>query len=217
MWLGTEKYLSAPVSTTSYSTEIELPVITICHSSTEGSFGSWENYVAYCVDGKFLEEGSNLSAEDLYHKRTDQNYYRLDGTGKNYLRKNYVNIILLFQGNHTNEVVVIISYVDEIGKEYSIYVDPTTSKVLDRFGSKCASFDLESYGIRGIQTVRIEGSDICVYAHEQDKFPFKELSFIFQPTVYHEGLISASKISDQDSKKAPCYKGEDKEYLDYFC
>ena len=107
---------------------------------------------------------------------------------------------------------MIISYVDDIDKQFSIYVDPTRSKVLDRFGSKCASFDLESYGIRGIRTVRIEGLDMSVYAHEQDKFPFKELSLIFEPIRYHEGLITASKISDKDSDKAPCYKGEDKEY-----
>ena len=206
MWLGTKKYLSAPVTTTSYSTQIELPIITICHTSKEGSFGTDDNYEAYFGEGNFLDEGSSCSAEVLYQQRTDQNYYRLDGTGtiNKYTTKNY----FLFQVNNTNEVSVTVDYVDDKGEESNSLVDPTSSRVLDSFGSKCASFDLESYSIQEITDVMIEGTDITVFLHEQDKFPLKELSSVFNPIDKHEVTVSASKIIDKDSDKAPCYKGE---------
>ena len=92
VWLGTEKYLSAPVATTSYSTQMEMPVITICHGTDEGKFGSEENFAAYFNEGNFLEDGSNLSAEDLYQQRTDQNYFMLDGTGTTNIQNNPNNI-----------------------------------------------------------------------------------------------------------------------------
>ena len=106
-----------------------------------------------------------------------------------------------------------INYEDEKGIDSAIFVDPTTSKVSDRFGSKCASFDLESYGIKRITTVRIEGSNINVFAHEQDKFPIAELSSKFEPITSHEVTISASKIIDKEKDMVPCFKGEEEETI----
>ena len=168
-------------------------------------FGSNKNYEAYSTV-HFSEEGKHLSAEELYQQKTDQYYYMLDRKGK-YFKTIYL-IFSLIEVNGTNKVLVKVTYEDEAGEDFEITLDPTTSKVIDTFGSKCVSFDLKSYGLHRIRYVLIEGSDIDVSAHEHDKFPLHELTSTFEHSSYHEVTISASKIIEKVSNKDPCYTGE---------
>ena len=80
VFVGTKKYLAAPVANKIYAEEVELPVITICHHKhslrAQSQFGlDWDDFKA----GKLLPDNAdNVSAEDVFEEAF---YYLLDITG----------------------------------------------------------------------------------------------------------------------------------------
>ena len=74
IYVGTRKYLSEPVATTSFSTEAELPSLTVCHQLQELKIGS--------LPPSFPEQNtSELEAEQMFQKALNDNYYLLDIAG----------------------------------------------------------------------------------------------------------------------------------------
>ena len=88
VYIGTRKFLSNPVATTSYTTDSELPMISLCQ------FRKSHFTIGYVVphnmtydhyrNGKFYSDykDSHVSAEDVFERSFDDNYYLLDITGK---------------------------------------------------------------------------------------------------------------------------------------
>ena len=86
IYIGTRKYISAPVASTSFSTEAELPSITLCQQRNSFKIGvlppfnlSYHDYDS----GKFFPHlnTSDLEAEEIFEKSFHDNYNLLDITG----------------------------------------------------------------------------------------------------------------------------------------
>ena len=86
IYIGTWKYISAPVATTSYSTEAEIPSVTLCQQRSSFKIGVLPPFKLTFDDyenGKFFPElnTSELEAEENFQKSLNDNYYLLDVTG----------------------------------------------------------------------------------------------------------------------------------------
>ena len=83
VFMGTRKYLDAPVANKIYVEEVELPAITICHHKhslrVESRYGlKWADFKAGRI---FPNESYNVSAGEWFEQALDENYYLLDITG----------------------------------------------------------------------------------------------------------------------------------------
>ena len=79
-------WLAGPVATTSFTTEAELPSLTICQQRKEFRIGALPPFKLTqddYVNGKFFPElnTSDDEAEEIFHKSLNDNYYLLDVTG----------------------------------------------------------------------------------------------------------------------------------------
>ena len=83
LYQGTKKYLDTPVASKIYTQEVELPVITICHTKIGRKIA--QNYGLNYLDfmkGQFLpDDPVNKTAEEVFDKSTDYYYNLLDYTG----------------------------------------------------------------------------------------------------------------------------------------
>ena len=87
IYMGTVKYLSHPVATTTYSTEVELPSVSLCqYRSSSYKIGrippfnlTFEDY----LDGKFFPDINitDAEAENIFQNSFNDNYYLLDVRG----------------------------------------------------------------------------------------------------------------------------------------
>ena len=88
IYSGTRKYLSHPVATTAFSTEVELPRITLCQlRGTSFKIGLIPPYnLTYSDydDGKFFPDlnTTDAMAEDIFQQSLNDNYYLLDIRGR---------------------------------------------------------------------------------------------------------------------------------------
>ena len=95
-YIGSDKFVSHPRGTSSYTTAIELPIITICHQYNSLSYDLKRfniSYYDYTSFGKFSV--GNFSPEEVYEESTESFYHFLDSTGKKF--------ILLREGLKTNK------------------------------------------------------------------------------------------------------------------
>ena len=88
IYSGTRKYISGPVATTSFSTDAEIPSLTLCHQRGLFKIGVLPPFKLTNDDyenGKFFPEPntSELEAEEIFQKSLNDNYYLLDITGLN--------------------------------------------------------------------------------------------------------------------------------------
>ena len=86
IYSGTRRYMSGPVATTSYSTEAEIPSLTLCQQRNLFEIGTIPPFKLTYDDydnGKFFPElnTSELEAEENFQKSLNDNYYLLDVTG----------------------------------------------------------------------------------------------------------------------------------------
>ena len=87
LYIGTRKFLSDPVASTSFSAEVELPRVTLCQgrgaSFKIGALPPFNLSFDDYVEGKFFPElnTSELEAEEIFQKSFNDNYYLLDITG----------------------------------------------------------------------------------------------------------------------------------------
>ena len=83
--VGTNKFLSEPVATNSYTTETELPTLTICQRSYELRIADLYglDYRDYLDDGKFVPDNftSDKSLDDIFQESINEAYFLLDVTG----------------------------------------------------------------------------------------------------------------------------------------
>ena len=88
IYSGTRKYISGPVATTSFSTDAEIPSLTLCQQKNSYKIGVLPPFKLTNDDyenGKFFPElnTSELEAEEIFQKSLNDNYYLLDITGLN--------------------------------------------------------------------------------------------------------------------------------------
>ena len=89
IYIGTKKFLEKPVATTSYTADSELPMVSLCQ------FRKSHFMIGFIVphnmtydlyrEGNFYSDhrDPNVSAEEVFEKSFDDNYYLLDITGRN--------------------------------------------------------------------------------------------------------------------------------------
>ena len=88
VFMGTRKYLAAPVANKISAEEVELPVITICHINKTLRIDDQIYGLDYddLKKGRFYpEERDNVSAEEMVKQALDEHYYLLDATGELFL------------------------------------------------------------------------------------------------------------------------------------
>ena len=83
VFMGTRKYLEAPVANKIFAKEVELPDITICHLKESLRVASKYglDYDDYMYGRMFPEENYNISMENMFEEALDEQYYLLDITG----------------------------------------------------------------------------------------------------------------------------------------
>ena len=97
IYSGTRKYMSAPVATTSFSTESEIPSLTLCQRNDQFKMGVLPPFKLTLDDyknGKFSPElnTSEQEVEENFQKSLNDNYYLLDVTGSFHI----LYIIIIF-------------------------------------------------------------------------------------------------------------------------
>ena len=85
LYVGTSKYISSPHGVTTYSEQLVMPDLTVCHQW--GVLGYDVNPMGLQVDqyidkGVFSGSDSQMSAEDVFVQATEQYYYLLDQRGR---------------------------------------------------------------------------------------------------------------------------------------
>ena len=84
VFMGTRKYLAAPVANKISAEQVELPVITICHIKTALRVDDQISGLDYddLKKGRFYpEDRGNVSVEEMVKQALDEHYYLLDNTG----------------------------------------------------------------------------------------------------------------------------------------
>ena len=78
LYNGTIKYISEPHGVKSFTEQLVLPDITVCHYFGNLAY-NLPNILQYINEGKFTH--SEMKAEVLYEKVTEEYFYLLDQTG----------------------------------------------------------------------------------------------------------------------------------------
>ena len=91
VFMGTRKYLEAPVANKIFAEEVELPDFTVCHLKKSLRVASKYglDYDDYSYGRMFPEENYNISMEDMFEEALNEHYYLLDITG---IRQLVINI-----------------------------------------------------------------------------------------------------------------------------